>query len=178
VFITVHTILTEFIPNIRLKVVLKGQLFFLFHRVGQRLIHALFLSQEKHNLKPIHTMKTEATLIENKTKDIVLFLLDAINKEDFKKARTLVTDDFKFNGVLGSRNGADDYFKSMEQLKFKFEIKKIFSDGKDACVLYDVTMSGKKIFCCGWYHLREDKISSLRVVFDPRPVLEASERKQ
>jgi hypothetical protein len=123
-------------------------------------------------------MKTETTLLENQTKDIVLFLLDAINKEDFKKARTFVTADFKFNGVLGSRDGADAYFKDMEQLKFKYDIKKTFSDGKDACVFYDVIMSGKKIFCCAWYHLRGDQISSLRVVFDPRPVLEASERKQ
>jgi predicted ester cyclase len=123
-------------------------------------------------------MKTETTLIENKTKDIVLSLLDAINKEDFKKARTYVSDDFKFSGVLGSRNGADAYFKDMEQMKFKYEIKKSFTDGKDACIFYDVTMSGRKIFCCAWYHLKDDKINSLRVVFDPRPVLEASERQQ
>jgi predicted ester cyclase len=123
-------------------------------------------------------MKTETATIENKTKDIVLSLLDAMNKEDFKKARTYVTDDFKFNGVLGSRNGADAYFKDMEQMKFKYEIKKTFFDEKDVCVFYDIIMSGKKIFCSGWYHLRENKVSSLRVVFDPRPVLEDSDREQ
>jgi hypothetical protein len=123
-------------------------------------------------------MKTETATIETKTKDIVLSLLDAINKEDFKKARTYITDDFKFNGVLGSRDGADAYLKDMEQMKFKYETKKVLYDEKDVCIFYDITMSGKKIFCSGWYHLRDNKVSSLRVVFDPRPVLEASERKQ
>jgi predicted ester cyclase len=123
-------------------------------------------------------MKTETAPIENKTKDIVLAFIDAVNKEDFKKARMYVTDDFKFNGVLGSRDGATAYFKDLEQMKFKYEIKKTFFDEKDVCILYEISMAGKKIFCCGWYHLREGKVSSLRVVFDPRPVLEASERKQ
>ncbi len=121
-------------------------------------------------------MKTENDVIENKTKDIVLSLLDAINKEDFKTARTYVTNDFKFIGVLGSRDGADAYFKDMEQMKFKYEIKKAFTNENDVCILYEINMSGKKIFCCGWYHLKDDKISSLRVIFDPRPLLEDTKK--
>lgn len=123
-------------------------------------------------------MKTETNTIENQTKDTVLSFLDSINKEDFEKARTFITDDFKFNGVLGSRDNADAYLEDMKKMKFKYEIKKTFSNEKDACVFYDITMTGKKIFCCGWYHLKGDKINSLRVVFDPRPILEASDRKQ
>lgn len=122
-------------------------------------------------------MKTENNVLENKTKDIVLSLINSINKEDFKTARTLVTDDMKFNGVLGSRDGADAYFKDMEQMKLKYDVKKSFSDGNDACVLYELEMNGKKILCCGWYHLRGDKVNSLRVIFDPRPVLETADKK-
>ena len=122
-------------------------------------------------------MKTQHDILENKTKDIVLALIHAINKEDFKTARELVTDDLKFNGILGSREGAEAYFKDMEQMKLKYDVKKSFSDGNDACILYEMELNGKKIFCCGWYHLRGEKVSSLKVVFDPRPVLEASEKK-
>lgn len=121
-------------------------------------------------------MKTTTDVLEKGTKEIVLALIDAINKEDFQTARALVTNDFKFNGVLGMRDGADAYFKDMEHMKLKYEVKKTFSDGNDACVLYDIEMAGKKIFCCGWYHLKDQKVSSLRVVFDPRPVLEAQQK--
>jgi|SRR3954466_10871313 len=122
-------------------------------------------------------MKTETNVIENKTKDVVLSLINAINSEDFKTAKSLVAEDMKFSGVLGSRDGADAYFKDMQQMKLKYDVKKVFSDGADACVLYNLEMSGKKIFCCAWYHLKDGKVNSLKVVFDPRPVLEATHKK-
>ena len=121
-------------------------------------------------------MKTTTDILEKGTKEIVLALIDAINKEDFQTARSFVTNDFKFNGVLGARDGADAYFKDMEEMKLKYDIKKSFSDGSDACILYEIEMAGKKIFCSGWYHLRNHKVASLRVVFDPRPVLEAQKK--
>lgn len=50
--------------------------------------------------------------------------------------------------------------------------KKSFVEGQDVCLLYDLKMSGKTIFGCGWYQVADDKIKSLTVVFDPRPFLE------
>ena len=34
-------------------------------------------------------------------------------------------------------------------------------------------LSGVKLFASGWYHVEDGKIRSLKVVFDPRPVLAA-----
>ena len=110
-------------------------------------------------------------------KEFVLSFIKALNREDFKAARTYVSDDMKFVGVLGSRDSADAYFKDMERMKLKYHIKKVFADGNDVCLLYDLDMQGRTIFGCGWYHLEFDKINSLLVVFDPRPLLEASEKK-
>jgi hypothetical protein len=39
-----------------------------------------------------------------------------------------------------------------------------------APLLYDVTLSGVRLFTCGWYRVDGEKIQSLKVVFDPRPV--------
>lgn len=122
-------------------------------------------------------MKTETELIENKTKDVVLALINAINNEDFKTARTYVTNDMKFIGVLGSRDSADAYFSDMEKMKLKYDVKKWFTDGNDACVFYELEIEGKKIFCCGWYHLKNEKVNSLRVIFDPREVIGSSPKK-
>jgi hypothetical protein len=110
-------------------------------------------------------------------KQIVLSCIKAINEEDFNAARGFVSDDMTFEGVLGTREGKDSYFYDMERMKLKYEVKKIFSDHNDVCVLYDLSISGVTVFTCGWYHLTGDKIDSLRVVFDPRPILATRQRR-
>src|SRR5262245_26387927 len=100
-------------------------------------------------------MQTETM---NASKEAVLSFLKALNEEDFETARTYVDDNMSFNGVLGSRDNADAYFKDMKHMKFKYEIQKIFAEEDDVCVLYDIDMgSGKKIFTCGWYKLNYGK---------------------
>ncbi|UFH56819.1 nuclear transport factor 2 family protein [Spirosoma sp. KNUC1025] len=108
----------------------------------------------------------------NDAKEVVLACVQAINDEDFKKGRSYVADDMSFVGVLGSRDSGDAYFQDMEHMKLKYAIKKAFADGNDVCLLYDLTMSGKTIFGCGWYQVEDGKIKSLKVLFDPRPFLE------
>lgn len=122
-------------------------------------------------------MTTQTPSIKNAL-DVVLACVRAINDEDLATARKYVSDDFSFVGVLGARNGADAYFKDMEKMKLKYHIRKSFLNGDDVCLLYDLDMGGSTIFGCGWYHLKNGKITSLKVVFDPRPVLEAANKKK
>lgn len=109
-------------------------------------------------------------------KNVVLDFLKTLNDEDFNTARQHVNDDLKFEGVLGSRDGAEDYFADMRRMKFKYEIKKSFADGNDVCIFYDITMSGITLFSCGWYGIKNTRISSIRVIFDPRLLLELPEK--
>jgi len=103
--------------------------------------------------------------------------LQALNKEDFKAARNYLTGDVKFIGVMGTRDGGDVYIADMEKMKFKYDIKKIFEDGNDVSIFYDINMGGKTLFCSGWYHLSSGKIDSIKVIFDPRPLFEKEEKK-
>ncbi|RZJ30420.1 MAG: nuclear transport factor 2 family protein, partial [Flavobacterium sp.] len=64
-------------------------------------------------------------------KVIVSSFLKALNEEDFDKARTYLSDDLKFRGVLRTRDGGDDYIADMRKMKFKYEVLKIFHDGYD-----------------------------------------------
>jgi ketosteroid isomerase-like protein len=105
-------------------------------------------------------------------RELVLAFLEALNHEDFQTARDLVSDDFSFVGVLGSRDGAEAYFGDMRRMRIKYTIRKVFVEGQDVCVFYDLTLSDKTIFACGWYQAVNGKIHSLRVVFDPRPLVE------
>lgn len=109
-------------------------------------------------------------------KEIVLGFVDALNRADFHAARECVADDLNFVGALGSREGADVYFRDMERMRLRYDVKKAFADGGDVCLFYDVTMSNVTVFCAGWYRLLRGKIQSFRVVFDPRPVLEAAQK--
>jgi hypothetical protein len=116
-------------------------------------------------------MKTTEQITTNAGRVVTTFI-NALNNEDFVLAGNQLTQDMKFDGVMGQRDGAEAYISDMSRMKFKYHIKKMFVDGDDVCLLYDINMGSATIFTCGWYHLEDGKISSLKVVFDPRPLLE------
>jgi len=109
----------------------------------------------------------------NNKKKLIAFL-NAITDEDFATARQLAADDLKFKGVLGSRDGADAYFADMEKMKFKYDIQKVVGEGSEVSALLNIPMQGKQILTAGWYHFTDDKIDSIKVIFDPRPLFEKS----
>jgi len=110
-------------------------------------------------------------------KELVLSFIEAMNDENFDKAKTYAADNMVFQGVLGTRNNAADYFKDMKKMKFKYAVQKVFTDGNDVCLWYDISMGpGLAILSSGWYRIEDGKISSFKVIFDPRQVLEQSKK--
>lgn len=108
---------------------------------------------------------------QDQAKKTVLSFIKAMNAEDFNAARSYVDESMDFIGVMGTRHGAEAYFKDMEKMKFKYEVEKVFADETDVCLWYTINMSGKKIPTAGWYHLEDGKIREFKVLFDPRPLL-------
>ena len=105
-------------------------------------------------------------------RNTVMVFLKHLNAEDFEAARRCTDDHLRFEGVLGSsREGYEAYFRDMEKLKIKFHVLKTFADGDDVCVLCNVTFSGVTMYSCGWYKVEYNKICSIKVVYDPRPLL-------
>ncbi len=109
--------------------------------------------------------------------DTVLSCIAALNKHDYEEARTYVTDDMVFVGVLGAFDGGDKYTDYIKTKRITYDIHKVFVDGDDVCLLYDLKIAGTPVYGCGWYHTKEGKITMLRVVFDPRAILENKEGK-
>jgi limonene-1,2-epoxide hydrolase len=111
-------------------------------------------------------------------KEIVISFLESLNKGDLKSARSCVSDDFSLTLPQGSFDSAETYFKAVEQARqarqaqYIFNIKKIFTDGNDVCVFNDVIAGPITLFACGWYHVEDQKIHSLKLVYDPRPLLQ------
>jgi hypothetical protein len=115
---------------------------------------------------------------EKTAKNVVLSCVEAINREDYKLARQYASDDFSVARVLGSRHGADSYLSDIQRMRLKYDLKKVFADDRDACLFCDMTISGTTIFGSAWHRVESEKIRSLTVVFDPRPLLEDKPTRQ
>jgi predicted ester cyclase len=117
-------------------------------------------------------------------KKVVLSYLKALNDQDFKVARSYLKDNMIFQAPIASHNSADAYFKENERLrseyrikKVLYEVKKVFVDGDDVCVFFDFNIGSVTLFASGWFQVEKGKISSIRAVFDPRPIVELSANK-
>lgn len=114
-------------------------------------------------------MSTVSTSVNARV--VVETLISALNYNDFNTARTLLADHFKFRGVMGHRDSADAYMDDMRSMRLKYKVHKVFADTEDVCLFYDLEISSRNIFCCGLYHVVDGKVESLKVLFDPRPLL-------
>ena len=98
----------------------------------------------------------------------------ALGEGDFGAARKLVHDNLLFQGPLDTFHRPEPYFEALKKLHpiiQRIDMKKIFADGNDVCVLYDMftnTPSGSA-FVCEWYQVKGEKIANVRTVFDARP---------
>ena len=109
-------------------------------------------------------------------KEIVMEFLQAITGEhrDFKTARSYVKDNVSYVSPLNSFDRAEPYLKYNEHLNLpKLDIKKIFTDGDDVCILHETILTKPPaVFTSLWFHVEGGKISSLRALFDPRPFIQ------
>jgi len=62
--------------------------------------------------------------MEYSARHTVMSFIKALNEEDFDVARKLMNDNATFQGVLGTRDGADSYIEDMKKMKLKYEVLK------------------------------------------------------
>jgi hypothetical protein len=67
--------------------------------------------------------KDQATSQRETARDIVIACIQSLNEEDFETARKYFNDDMSFEGVMGSQQGADAYFRDMEHMRLKYKVK-------------------------------------------------------
>jgi hypothetical protein len=108
-------------------------------------------------------------------KEIVMEYLQLITeRQDFKSARSYLKDNVSYVSPLNSFDRAEPYLKYNESLHLpKLDIKKIFVDGDDVCILHETSLPriSSTVFTTLWFHVDGGKISSLRALFDPRPFI-------
>jgi limonene-1,2-epoxide hydrolase len=138
-----------------------------------------------HKTTTLNSNIVVASLVGSSAKEVVMSYLKALNDQDFKAATSHLKDDMTFLAPIASHNSADAYLEGNERLRSKYgiekvlyEVKKVFVDGDDdVCVFFDFNIGSATLFASGWFHVANGKISSIRVVFDPRPIVELSAKK-
>ena len=112
-------------------------------------------------------------------KEIVMEFIEAAERRDFQAARGYLKDNVSYVSPLNSFNRAEPYLKYNLHLYetgqlVKFDIKKEFADSNDFCILHEWNSQ----LVCVWYHVDDDeKISSVKVIFDPRAFLAGAKQK-
>jgi len=97
--------------------------------------------------------------------------LKALNENDFDGAGEFMDENVRFEGVLGSVEGREEYLSQMAKMKLHYDVKQLLYDEDHVSVLYEIDMGGKPVLTSGWYEVREGMITHIRAIFDPRPVL-------
>jgi hypothetical protein len=94
--------------------------------------------------------------------------------ESAKSAKEIVMEYLQALIERRSFDGVEPYLKYNESLHLpKPDIKKVFTDGDDVCLLYEMTLTTQPapLFVSFWAHIDGGKISSIKLVFDPRPFI-------
>ena len=111
----------------------------------------------------------------SKAAEVVQAFKQALGKGDVAAARKLMRDDMTFRGPIDAFDKPEPYLEALNKLHHiveRIEVKKLFVDGNDVCMLYDMvtkTPAGTA-FIAEWIVVQGDKIAAIRTVFDARPV--------
>jgi SnoaL-like domain len=107
-------------------------------------------------------------------KDVVMGYQKALGSGDWKSARSFLKDDLRFKGPVAEYDRPEPYIEDLKRLHGiveRVDMKKVFVDGDDVCLLYDMVTNtpAGTAFICEWYHVEGPKVGAIRVVFDARP---------
>jgi YHS domain-containing protein len=100
--------------------------------------------------------------------------LDAMYGGDAATARKYLADQFSFIGPAAHFTDPDRYLRATEHAARavrKIEKNKVFVDGQDACIFYDLHIdhSVMVVPVAEWYHLEGETITSIRTILDTAP---------
>jgi ketosteroid isomerase-like protein len=105
--------------------------------------------------------------------DVAEQFFAAWTSADFERARALLHDDLSFEGPIDTFHDADAYLEALRglgQIVTGAEVRRVFSDRDEACVLYDLrTAPVPESRVAEWYRVRDGRIAAIRAYFDARP---------
>lgn len=119
-------------------------------------------------------------------KTVAIAYIQACGRRDLDAVAQLLTPDLHFTGPNRSLDGATPYLAALRGIGpiwHGSEIKKVFVDGDEVCVLYDFVTdtSAGKIPCTEWLRIADGRVASVRLFFDRssfKPAIDELERRR
>ena len=102
-------------------------------------------------------------------KEIVMAYIGALDGQQYEKALDYLHDRVRIRGPAGETFGKPlDFIEMLRNYHGRYDVKRVFADGDDVCVLYYLATNGPTVFMSSWYQVKDGKIASIHTVFDPR----------
>ncbi|HEU5483851.1 MAG TPA: nuclear transport factor 2 family protein [Microlunatus sp.] len=110
------------------------------------------------------------------TRTLAATYFDAWRTKDFDRLATVLDRRVQFTGVLGRADGAEECLAGLrgmaESIMTDLVLHARVVEGPDAMTWFDlVTDNTEPIPTVNWSHVEDGLITSIRVTFDPRPLM-------
>ena len=102
------------------------------------------------------------------SEDTVMSYIRALDGQDYDGALKYLHEGVRIRGPAGETFGKPyDFIEMLRRYHGRYDVKKVFSEEDDVCVLYDLKTTGPTVFMSSWYQVKENRIVSIHTVFDP-----------
>ena len=115
---------------------------------------------------------------KNSAAEVALSYIRTLDSQEYDAVWSYLGEGIRVKGPSGeSFSTAREFIEMLRLYRGKYNLKKVFADGDDVCLLYDLATPAATVFMCSWYQVKEGKIVSIQTVFDPRAFGSMAERK-
>jgi hypothetical protein len=106
---------------------------------------------------------------DTNAKKTVMSYIAELDSRDYDAALKYLHEKVRIKGPAGETFGVPkDFIEMLRRYRGKYDVKKVFADGEDVCVLYDLVTSMGAVSMSSWYTVKDGKIVSIQTLFDPR----------
>lgn len=103
------------------------------------------------------------------SKQVVMSYIDALHNQRYDAALSYLHDKVRIKGPAGESFGKPiDFIEMLRKYRGKYDVKRVFADGNDVCVWYDLDTTVAKVSMASWYNVKDNQIVSIQTIFDPR----------
>ena len=102
-------------------------------------------------------------------RDIVLKYIQNLDSLEYDKAKNYLNDKIKISGPAGEQfSNPTDFIKMLQVYNGKYDVKKVFFDDNEVCVLYNIITESVVAFMSSWYIIENEKIVFIKTIFDSK----------